>query len=150
MEANRTLIRRIVTASQTILGLLFLYAGAAKILDIGAFATQVRHFGLENVRLASWFAHYVPFLEVTCALALLARRSTIGAALLCIVLLIVFEGGLIYGWVHGYTGGCGCFGKLFGGTSLGTAFVRNLALLVLAGVGLAYEAVASGKEAVPE
>ena len=148
MEANRTLIWRPATAARIILGLLFLYAGVAKILDVGAFAAQVRHFGLENALVASWFAHYVPFLEVACALALLARRGTVGAPLLCFVILVGFEGRLAYGWAHGYTSGCGCFGKFFGGTSVGAAFIRNLALLVLAGAALAYEATAATKEAI--
>ena len=116
----------------------------AKILDIGAFAVQIRHFGLENAQIAIWFAHYVPFLEVTCALALLARRYAVGATVLCMVLLVGFEGGLTYGWMHGYKGGCGCFGKFFGGTTVRMALLRNAGLLVLAAGLLVHEATRPG------
>ena len=110
-----------------------MYAGVAKLTDVSAFAGQIQHFGLGNRALATTFAHYLPFLEIACGLALLVRGTRDGATLLCIVLLVVFEGGLGYAWRTGYTGGCGCFGKFFGGASIGTAFVRNLILLAAAG-----------------
>ncbi len=133
MESSKRIIAKLSPALRVILAALFVYAGVAKLTDVPAFAGQAQHFGLENPVLATAFAHYLPFLEIACGLALFIRRTRDGATLLCVTLLVMFEGGLGYAWYNGYTGGCGCFGKFFGGASIGTAFVRNLVLLTIAG-----------------
>lgn len=132
METSKRIFRKVKPALCVVLAALFLYAGVAKLMDLPAFAAQVKHFGLENATAATVFAHYLPFLEIACGLALFVRKMRGGAVLLCILLLLMFEGGLGYAWFTGYSGGCGCFGKFFGGASIQMAFVRNLILLVLA------------------
>ena len=132
METSKLIVWKLSPALRVILAAVFVYAGVAKLTDLSAFASQVQHFGLGNRVLATTFAHYLPFLEIACGLALLARGTRDGATLLCITLLVMFEGGLGYAWHSGYAGGCGCFGKFFGGANIGTAFVRNLVLLAVA------------------
>ena len=146
METVQKLTRKSVPALRTALGLLFMYAGAAKAMDVTAFAAQIHRFGVGSSTIATVLAHYLPFLEIMCGLALLIRCFATGATLLCVGLLVSFEVGLAYAWYHGYEGACGCFGKLFGGTSIQAAFLRNLILLTIAGMSIVRELSSLQKE----
>ena len=147
MEAVQKLTRKFVPALRVMLGLLFLYAGAAKATDVAMFAAQIQRLGLENATLTTAFAHYLPFLEMICGMALLIRRFAMGATLLCVGLLVVFEGVMAYAWYHGYEGSCGYFGKFFGGTSIGAALIRNVGLLVIAATLLVHHDLLNKKGA---
>lgn len=146
METVKQLTRISMPLLRVILGALFVYAGVAKLMDVAAFAAQIQRFGLEHAALARAGAYYLPFLEIACGLALIIHRFTLGASLLSIALLVVFECALAYAWHRGYEGGCGCFGKLFGGSSIQAAFIRNLGLLAAAGMLLVRELSLSREE----
>ena len=132
METLKQLTIKSLPILRVLLGLLFLYAGAAKLWDIPAFSAQLQRFGLQHTMLASAVAFYLPALEIACGLALVVRRCTIGALVIYIALLGIFEAGLAYAWSTGVREGCGCFGKFFGGASIQGAFVRNLVLMAVA------------------
>lgn len=145
MESVKRLIPKLTPILRVFLGVLFVYAGVAKLTDVSAFAAQIQHFGFENAALARALALYLPFVEITCGLALIVRRFTLGALVLYITLLLAFEATLVHAWQIGYSGGCGCFGKFFGGSSIQAAFVRNLGLFAVAGLLLAHEVFLSKK-----
>ena len=134
MEMLKQVIIKSLPVLRILLGLLFLYAGAAKLWDIPAFSAQLQRFGFQHRLLASAVAYYLPALEIACGLALVVRRCTIGALVLYIALLGIFEAALAYAWSTGVWEGCGCFGKFFGGGSIQGAFMRNLVLLAAATV----------------
>ena len=139
METLKRIIWNSTPILRFLLGALFIYAGVAKLADVSTFAGQLRHFGVENPTLATLLAHYLPFLEIACGVAFFFRRFTAGAAMLYACLLILFEGALAYAWGSGFKGDCGCFGKLFGGSSIPFAFFRNLGLLACVSMVLARE-----------
>ena len=139
MEAFQRIAWASAPVLRFLLGGLFIYAGVAKLLDVSAFVAQLQRFGVGNPTLSTFAAHYLPFLEIACGVALVARRCTLGATTLCLSLLIVFEIGLLYAWVSGVRADCGCFGAFFGGASIQAAFVRNLGLLAIGAAVLARE-----------
>jgi len=139
MEKLKELVWKSVPALRLLLALLFIYAGAAKLFDVTAFAAQLQRFGVGNPGFAAAVAHYLPFFEITCGLALILRRFAIGAITLYVGLLIIFEIGLAHAWTSGVQADCGCFGKLFGGANIQVAFLRNLGLLAVASVVLTRE-----------
>lgn len=139
METFKRIAVMTIPILRLLLGVLFVYAGVAKLLDVQPFAAQLQRFGLANPIGATVVAHYLPFLEIACGAALVVRQFTLGAMTLYLSLLVVFEVGLAYAWGSGIQADCGCFGALFGGTSIQAAFIRNLGLLMVGAIVLARE-----------
>jgi putative oxidoreductase len=121
--------------AQIILGLLFLLASLAKIVDVTSLASQVHNFRL----LPFWSEHLVamtlPWIELVAGLALvLGIRARAGAWLLG-VLLVGFTIGIVLAMARGLNFECGCFGTA-DGTRVGwTKLGENLGMLALAVVG---------------
>jgi len=121
--------------AQIILGLLFLIASLAKIVDVTSLASQVHNFHL----LPFWSEHLVamtlPWIEFVAGLALvLGIRARAGAWLLG-VLLAGFTVGIVLAMARGLNFECGCFGTA-DGTRVGwTKLGENLGMLALAVVG---------------
>lgn len=153
-----------------ILGGVFAYAGAIKILDPGGLAASIRSYGLG---LPEWFvslsAHALPYLEVLLGLYLILGLFTKASAWATNVLMLVFIAALAQGALRGLEIDCGCFGSAAGSaggsaassasssaastsggsggiwSSLWLAFVRDLGLL---GLGLWIVRAGAGKFAV--
>jgi putative oxidoreductase len=121
--------------AQIILGLLFLLAALAKIVDVTSLARQVHNFHL----LPFWSEHLVamtlPWNELVVGLALvLGIRPRAGAWLLG-ALLAGFTLGIVLAMARGLNFECGCFGTA-DGTRVGwTKLGENLGMLALAAVG---------------
>ena len=121
--------------AQILLGLLFLIASLAKIVDVTSLASQVHNFHL----LPFWSEHLVamtlPWIELVAGLALvLGIRARAGAWLLG-VLLAGFTAGIVLAMARGLNFECGCFGTA-DGTRVGwTKLGENLGMLALAAVG---------------
>ena len=121
--------------AQIILGLLFLAASLAKIVDVTSLASQVHNFHL----LPFWSEHLVamtlPWIELMAGLALvLGIRARAGAWLLG-VLLAGFTAGIVLAMARGLNFECGCFGTA-DGTRVGwVKLAENLGMLALAVVG---------------
>lgn len=131
MEAIKTVMLRSIPLLRLLFAGVFIFAGGAKLLDVAAFAAQLQLFGIADPVLAAVSAHYLPFLEISCGVALLSRRFTLGAVTISIALLAAFEVVLACAWISGIKADCGCFGKFFGSTTIPGAFVRNLGLLAI-------------------
>lgn len=93
------------------LGGLFLYAGAMKMLDPSAFASEIANYRLVPWNVAAAGALFLPWLEITCGIALIAGRCRLGALLIFDALLLVFIGALAYAGMRGLDISCGCFGS---------------------------------------
>jgi uncharacterized membrane protein YphA (DoxX/SURF4 family) len=121
--------------AQIILGLLFLVASLAKLVDVTSLASQVHNFHL----LPFWSEHLVamtlPWIEFVAGLALvLGIRARAGAWLLG-MLLAGFTVGIVLAMARGLNFECGCFGTA-DGTRVGwTKLGENLGMLALAVVG---------------
>jgi putative oxidoreductase len=136
-----------------ILGGVFLFAGASKIVDPGSLAASIRSYALP---LPEWFvtfcAYLLPYLEVMLGLYLMAGLFTRACAWVANVLMVVFIGALLQGAARGLDIDCGCFGSKVGTTSgsgvwdsLWVAFARDLVLL---GLGMWIARAGSGSFSV--
>ncbi|MEE4240790.1 MAG: MauE/DoxX family redox-associated membrane protein [Desulfopila sp.] len=120
------------------LGVLFIYAGTAKLLDPLVFAVLIEAYGIVPRMLLMPVAVALPLLEVIAGIGLLLE--TRGSLALITGLLLVFMAILAYAIGMGLDVDCGCFGpddpeaEAFHGLRL--AFFRDLAMM--AGVVFMY------------
>ncbi len=126
--------------SRLVLGGVFLYAGASKVLNPGGLATSIRSYGLS---LPEWFvtlsAYSLPLLEVLLGAYLVAGLFTRTAAWTASFFMILFTLALLQGVLRGLEIDCGCFGSSSSGeaSSLWVDVLRDLGLLAL-GLQLAF------------
>jgi putative oxidoreductase len=113
------------------LGALFIFAGATKAYDPGAFAIEIQRYNLVPWTPAALASIYLPWLELILGALLIVKKFERGALLLIGSLLLVFTFALASATFRGLGIDCGCFGKAF--TATGTIFplVRNVVLLGL-------------------
>ena len=117
---------------QVVLGLLFLLAALAKIVDPASLAKEVHNFHL----VPFWSEHLVaitlPWVELVAGLALVLGIRARAGAWLAGALLVGFTVGVALAMARGLNFECGCFGTA-GGTRVGWAKLgENLAMIVLA------------------
>ena len=121
-------------ACRVILGGLFLIAGLTKAYDPAGFATEI-----QNYHLLPWvggvlFSLFLPWVEIFAGGALFLKRFERGALLLISAMLIAYCAALISAMARGLNIECGCFGRLISSTGIVWALVRNVGLMVLAGI----------------
>ena len=93
-----------------IIGGIFVYAGAVKVLDPVQFGLDI-----DNYKILPWFvsvrlAFYLPWLEILCGLALILRFLYRGGLSILTVLVVVFIGATVAAKGRGLDITCGCFG----------------------------------------
>ncbi len=127
------------------IGLLFVYAGAVKVWDVGGgewaapqFAVDIANFRLVPGDAAILLAVYLPWVEILAGVALVCRRFYAGGLTVLAVLGLIFTGAIVQAMARGLNVNCGCFGQTGGGTDLPLALTRDVALLG----GLAFLAIA--------
>jgi len=121
--------------AQILLGLLFLVASLAKIVDTASLAREVHNFRL----VPFWSEHLVamtlPWIELMAGLALVLGIRARAGAWVAGVLLLAFTIGIALAMARGLNFQCGCFGTA-DGTRVGWAKLgENLGMLALAAVG---------------
>ena len=107
-----------------IIGGIFVYAGAVKVLDPVQFGLDI-----DNYKLLPWFvsvrlAFYLPWLEIFCGLALIFRFLYRGGLSLLTVLGLVFIGATVAAKARGLDITCGCFGH----ASQHWSFMQHMAI----------------------
>jgi uncharacterized membrane protein YphA (DoxX/SURF4 family) len=113
-----------------ILGGLFVYAGAVKVLDPLDFAQNIRNYQLVGQPLSFVAAIVLPWLEILAGLALILGVWTRGAALVVTGLLVFFIVLTAVTMVRGLDVDCGCFGSLSRKSGWGV-ILEDLGMLVL-------------------
>ena len=93
-----------------VIGGLFVYAGAVKIIDPAAFARDIDNYKVLPWQPSVWLAFYLPWLEILCGLALITRVLFRGAVFIVTGLMIVFVIISIVAKARGLDVSCGCFG----------------------------------------
>ena len=93
-----------------IVGGIFIYAGTIKVLDPVRFGLDI-----DNYKTLPWFisvrlAFYLPWLEIFCGLALIARRLYFGGLSILAALVSIFIVATIAAKLRGLDITCGCFG----------------------------------------
>ena len=125
-------LKWLTLAARLVVGGLFVVAGALKLGDPTAFATEISNYRFLPA-LAPWLAVMLPPVELVVGAALLIapwkwRRA---AALAAMGLLVMFTVAIVHVLRAGINVDCGCFGGNTGPVSAWTA-VRDLVLLASA------------------
>ena len=115
-----------------IIGGVFIYAGVIKALDPIGFANDIDNFKILPWPIGVRLAFYLPWLEILCGLALIARRLYLGGLSILTALISVFIVATAAAKVRGLDITCGCFGH----ASKDWSFTDHLAvdLLLLSAV----------------
>lgn len=94
-----------------LLGGVFIVAGIFKVIDPGQFFRDIENYDLVPWRVVSVvIAFYLPWLEIICGLAVIARPFQAAALLILSGLLLIFTTALTLAWGRGLDISCGCFG----------------------------------------
>lgn len=112
-----------------IVGGVFIYAGVIKALDSNRFAVDI-----DNYKILPWFigvrlAFYLPWLEILCGLALIARKLYLGGLSILSALVAIFIIASIVAKVRGIDITCGCFGHASKYLSFGGHLALDFVLL---------------------
>ena len=107
-----------------IVGGVFIYAGAIKMVDPVRFAYDIDNYKILPWMLAVGLAFYLPWLEIFCGIALILRRFYLGGLSISTALVSIFIVATIAAKVRGLDITCGCFGH----ASQHWSFTAHLAL----------------------
>ena len=128
---------KVIAVVRAVVAGIFLVAGVLKIWDFAHarwatpdFTIAIQHYELlPSPDLAVLLAVYLPWLEVTAALALFTRRLALGAAAAMLGMSAMFLAAIGSAWWRGLNIACGCFGKDHAPTDFRTLILRDLVLL---------------------
>lgn len=109
----------------------FFSAGALKLLDPHAFHLAILRYRLVGPEMAFAAALFLPWFEVVCAVALLARSWRVSAMWLLLLVLCFFQLALGSALWRGLDIDCGCLGTSGIASSAGFALGRNFVLIGL-------------------
>jgi putative oxidoreductase len=112
-----------------IIGVIFIYAGALKVLDPVQFANDIDNYKILPWTIAAGLAFYLPWLEIFCGLALILRRLYLGGLSILTALVAVFLVATIAAKVRGLDITCGCFGHVSQNWNFPTHLALDLAIL---------------------
>jgi putative oxidoreductase len=112
-----------------IIGAIFIYAGAIKVLDPVQFAIDIDNYKILPWTIAVGLAFYLPWLEMFCGLALILRRLYHGSLSILTGLVAVFLVATIAAKVRGLDITCGCFGHASQNWNFPTHLAVDLAIL---------------------
>jgi putative oxidoreductase len=93
-----------------LIGALFIYAGAVKIIDPVEFARDIDNYKMLPWPADVWLALYLPWLEIFCGLALITRVLYRGSVFIVTGLMTLFIVASIAAKARGLDVSCGCFG----------------------------------------
>lgn len=116
MQGRWVLIAGLLTLSfRIILGIIFIYAGIEKAIDVAGFASAVYNYRILPGWMINSFAIIVPWIEIIAGLSLLSGVLLEGGALIISSLLFAFSCALAFDLWRGLDISCGCFGTSLDG-----------------------------------
>jgi uncharacterized membrane protein YphA (DoxX/SURF4 family) len=113
-----------------LIGALFVYAGAVKVIDPVAFARDIDNYKMLPWRVGVSLALYLPWLEIFCGLALITRIFFRGSVFIVTGLMSVFIIASIVAKARGLDVTCGCFGHASKYLNFSWHLVLDIALLI--------------------
>ena len=116
-------------AVDLIVAAVFIYAGAIKALDPIRFAGDIDNYKILPWAIGVGLAFYLPWLEILCGLALIARRLYLGGLSILTALISIFIVATVAAKVRGLDITCGCFGYASKNWSFSTHLALDLVLL---------------------
>jgi putative oxidoreductase len=93
-----------------IIGGLFIYAGAVKVIDPVEFARDIDNYKMLPWQVSVWMGLYLPWLEILCGLALVVRVLYRGSVFVLTALMVLFIVITVIAKARGLDISCGCFG----------------------------------------
>ena len=112
-----------------LIGGVFVYAGATKVLNPLAFANDISHYRMLSWPLGIRLAFYLPWLEILCGFALILGRLRAGGTAILLGLTVIFILASIVARARGIDITCGCFGHVGKGLSFTWHLAIDFALL---------------------
>jgi uncharacterized membrane protein YphA (DoxX/SURF4 family) len=94
---------------RTLLGLVFLYAAAGKIIDPQGFARTIGNYQILPAALIPPAAVVLPWIEAACGLLLITGFFVQAGALIVNALMVVFIAAFAFNLYRGIDISCGCF-----------------------------------------
>jgi putative oxidoreductase len=123
----RNVVWRVV---DVILGAVFIYAGIIKALDPIRFANDIDNYKILPWTIGVGLAFYLPWLEILCGLALVARVLYRGGLSILVALIGIFIAATIAAKIRGLDITCGCFGHASKNWSFSTHLALDSVLLI--------------------
>jgi uncharacterized membrane protein YphA (DoxX/SURF4 family) len=99
----------LLLAARLIFGGLLIYASYDKILDPDAFGKAVWNYKIFSRGISLGIATVLPWMELLSGAAIILGIFFRGAALLSLLMMLAFTGGVISGLARGLDISCGCF-----------------------------------------
>ena len=124
--------RLTVRGCQIAIGVIFAWAGLAKIGDLGSFAQQVHNFRLLPVPLENLITMTLPWVEVLAALALILGVQARAGGVVAAGLMTVFTLAVLAALLRGLDIECGCFGTADAARVGVVKVLENFGMLALA------------------
>lgn len=119
-------------AARIFIGFLFIFASVDKVASPETFAASISNYKLVSPFLATFFATFLPWVELLCGLAIVFGISLRGSSFLLTSLLIVFTAAVLSALVRGLDISCGCFTQDPGAGKIGwTKILENLGLIAV-------------------
>lgn len=112
----------------TIIGVIFVAAGASKLSSVEQWRASARDMGV-----ATWISGLVPWAEIVLGGLVIARIGLPWSAWAVVAVLGLFTGVIVRQLLRGYRPGCGCFGQR-SATPLGPRHVVRNAVFIALGV----------------
>src|SRR6266446_1718313 len=113
-----------------VVGGIFIYAGAIKALDPIRFASDIDNYKILPWMIGVRLAFYLPWLEIFCGLALIARRLYLGGLSILTALFSIFSVATVAAKVRGLVIRCVCFRHASKNWSFSPQLAHDLVLLV--------------------
>ena len=116
------------------LGGLFIYAGVVKALDPVQLARDIQSYRLLPYLPTVVLAFYLPYLEIVCGAALIAKIGYPGVLNVLLVLLSLWILALGSAWIRGLDISCGCFGRYEEHVNYPWVITRDMLIMALVSV----------------
>ncbi len=126
-----TIPRFVRRVAEFIVGCIFIYAGVIKALDPIRFASDIDNYKIVPWAIGVRLAFYLPWLEILCGLALIARRLYLGGLSILTALASIFIIATIAAKIRGLDITCGCFGHASKNWSFSAHIALDLSLLAV-------------------
>ncbi|MFH1526917.1 MAG: MauE/DoxX family redox-associated membrane protein [Bacteroidota bacterium] len=120
-----------ISASQAVIGIVFIFASLDKIANPGDFAVAIVNYKLIPLSLVNIFAIVIPWLELFCGILILFGEYIKESSFIISSLLLVFVVMIAAAVFRNLDIDCGCFGTLDAQKVGLTKIVENILLLLL-------------------
>ncbi|MBU0558887.1 MAG: DoxX family membrane protein [Bacteroidetes bacterium] len=120
-----------ISASQAVIGIVFIFASLDKIANPGDFAVAIVNYKIIPLSLVNIFAIVIPWLELFCGILILFGEYIKESSFIISSLLLVFVVMIAAAVFRNLDIDCGCFGTLDAQKVGLTKIVENVVLLLL-------------------